>query len=162
MLFRSLDATVQLWVVDGAPSTTPPTTGLVDGVRYIVPDSATGVWATHDRKIASWSNGWTFLTPRPGWRVWDQAGIRMTIFTGLHDGGGRWQAFQAARQADIGTLTAVTTFAEVDTHLATIASKIDAWLAAEITAGLMAADPLTKVVDESITIAEVVVDVLNP
>lgn len=38
------------------------------GDTYIVGASATGAWATHDKKVAVWSgSAWVFYTPRTGW-----------------------------------------------------------------------------------------------
>ena len=88
-----LDAATQLAVLDrdlAAPPATPS-----DGDRYLVAPAATGAWQTHDGDIAAWEDatqGWLFLTPRPGWRVWllDE----QTLLT--HTGTG-WQPFPGDR-----------------------------------------------------------------
>ncbi len=52
--------------------TAPPTTP-ADGDRYLIDGPATGDWQGHEDQIAAWdapAQGWLFLTPHPGWRVW--------------------------------------------------------------------------------------------
>lgn len=48
------------------PSGLTPSNGDV----YIVGGSAVGDWATHDGKVAIYYDGWTFLSPQEGWRLW--------------------------------------------------------------------------------------------
>lgn len=170
-----LDSMVQLWVSDGAPSTTPPTSGLVNGSSYVVPPSATGDWATHDLKITVWQSGWTFLVPRRGWRCWDARRNLLMIFTGEHGGGGRWMDFQAARVAELTddtgggggtTLSALSVVYDRDEgneNFSVVNAQLNRIMDAMITAGMMTADALTaEVVNESITVAETTVDALNP
>jgi hypothetical protein len=63
-----LDAIIQLAVKDRDLSTPPgsPT----NGDRYLVGASPTGAWAGQAGKIAIYYSGWSFLTPREGWRAW--------------------------------------------------------------------------------------------
>ena len=158
-----LDSTVQLWVNDAAPTTTPPASGMENGHAYIVPASATGDWASEDDKIAIWQSGWTFIVPRSGWRCWDEHGHRLMIFRGRHGGGGYWAQFQATYIAPHGTLAVPTTFGETGTNDNALATKMDALLVALITAGLMAGTPLSAaVVDDGIGIADDEVSKINP
>lgn len=64
-----LDALVHLAVhsrVVAIPPASP-----VDGDRYLLPASPTGMWAGHTGKVALRLEGaWVFATPREGWRLW--------------------------------------------------------------------------------------------
>lgn len=40
------------------------------GTAWIVPQGAVGSWADHEGEIAAWSNGWLFLAPQAGWRIY--------------------------------------------------------------------------------------------
>ncbi len=66
---RALDAIVHLSVLDRdllAPPLSP-----VDGDRYLVAASATGIWAGRDAQIAAWQdNAWLFYGPQVGWLAW--------------------------------------------------------------------------------------------
>lgn len=66
---RSLDALVQLAVLDRDLTAPPPTSA--DGDRYIVAPSATGPWSGQAGKIAAWQDGaWAILEPQDGWLTW--------------------------------------------------------------------------------------------
>ncbi len=41
-----------------------------DGDRYLIASGATGAWATHDGEIGIYYDGWDFLVPQEGWRLW--------------------------------------------------------------------------------------------
>lgn len=169
-----LDALVQLWVIDAVPPTTPPVSGVVNGSRYIVPVGATGDWANQDLKVADWESGWTFLTPRPGWRCYDARRKRMMLFLGEHGGGGRWQAFQATRLAELTDSTTGTPGSSlvaiigsgddtsINNNFATLNKQGNDLLDILITAHLMAADQITKIVNEAIAIVETVISKKNP
>ncbi|QQA45072.1 DUF2793 domain-containing protein [Pelagovum pacificum] len=44
---------------------------------------AIGDWAGRDGTVAGWTGtGWSFHTPRPGWRAWDKAAGALVIWTG--------------------------------------------------------------------------------
>jgi hypothetical protein len=170
-----LDSIVQLWVVDGEPNVTPPTSGFDDGDAWIVPASALLAWATSDDKVAVWQSGWTFLTPRRGWRAFDARRSRMMIFTGVWNGGGKWVPFQCDNVVELtdnsgGTPASAveevldegnsTSNATINANFASLATKQNAIIAALIKGLLMAGVPLAaEVVDEAIAIAEVVVPV---
>ncbi len=66
---RAIDAVVNLTVVDRdliAPPGSP-----VEGDVYIVGDSATGDWATHDKELAYYTDtAWGFIAAKEGWRAW--------------------------------------------------------------------------------------------
>lgn len=76
-----LDAVAQLRVVSSSLSTPPAST--VDGTSYLVPASAAGEWDGMAGRIAVRSNGgWVFLTPRAGWRAWDESRSGPLAFDG--------------------------------------------------------------------------------
>ncbi|WP_370231345.1 DUF2793 domain-containing protein, partial [Cognatishimia sp.] len=73
---RLLDIAVQL-AVQSRSLTAPPAND-VEGNRYIVAPSATGLWAGQDGDIAIFEGGaYWFITPRPGWRAYvvDEAAV---------------------------------------------------------------------------------------
>ncbi len=76
-----LDAMAQLRVVSSA--LTVPPVAPVDGEAYVVAAAATGDWASHDGEIALWANGgWEFITPRIGWKLWDEATGQRAVYDG--------------------------------------------------------------------------------
>ncbi len=160
-----LDSLVQLWVIDGTPPTTPPVSGVDNGHSYIVPPSATGDWLNQDDNIATWRSGWVFHVPNDGFRVWDTANYRLTIYLG-----DRWQAFQVTRISELTDNTggSVQTTLEgtgdptIDDNFATLYDKVEELFDGMITSQMMAADSQTEVVDEAVGITETVVDALNP
>lgn len=65
-----------------ASTTTPPGSPTA-GDKYIVPSGASGAWSGQTNKIALYVNaGWTFYTPKAGWKVYDN-GRKGTL---LYDG----------------------------------------------------------------------------
>lgn len=77
-----LDALAQLAVLD-RHRTLPPGAP-VPGDRHLVAAGAGGAWAGQDGRIALYEEGWTFLAPRAGWRVY-VAQERVTL---VHTGAG--------------------------------------------------------------------------
>ena len=76
-----LDAAAQLRVVSSALGAPPA--AAAEGASYLVPAGATGEWAGSAGRIAVRSNGgWTFLTPRAGWRAWDESLAAHRTFDG--------------------------------------------------------------------------------
>lgn len=68
----TLDALVQL-VVEALDTTAPPGSP-TPGQSYAIGSSATGDWAGHDGKLATWTDaGWRFAAPDEGWQFWDKA-----------------------------------------------------------------------------------------
>lgn len=76
MLFlRAIDSLTQANVIS-ASLAVPPTVN-TNGDCYIIPTSASGVWAAHVGAIARWSagrvsgiaDGWEYFVPKKGWRV---------------------------------------------------------------------------------------------
>ncbi len=66
---RTLDAILQLSVLDRS-LTAPPATP-VEGDRYIVASSPTGVWSGQAEKVAGYQDGaWMFYAPKEGWISW--------------------------------------------------------------------------------------------
>jgi Protein of unknown function (DUF2793) len=75
------DAIVQLAVISRA--LTAPPASPVDGDRYLIAASATGVWSTHDGELAFYLDGaWRFATPRNGWRLWSIDEEKLLAFDG--------------------------------------------------------------------------------
>lgn len=67
-----LDAVAQLRVVSAVVATPPE--AAEDGSSYLVPEGAGDAWTGMAGRIAVRSNGgWVFLTPRAGWRAWDES-----------------------------------------------------------------------------------------
>lgn len=61
---------------------TPPLVG-VDGEAYVVPDGAVDHWEGRTGKVALWTNGgWDFISPKAGWRAWDEDTFSFLV----HDG----------------------------------------------------------------------------
>lgn len=65
---NSLDALVQASVLDR--DLTAPPGGESNGDAYIVAATATGAWVGKEDDVAVYHDGWVFLTPKEGWRVW--------------------------------------------------------------------------------------------
>jgi len=63
---KRLGAVVGLSVKDRVLTTPPPSP--VDGDRYIIPATATGVWAGKTNQIAvRVASAWEYYTPKVGW-----------------------------------------------------------------------------------------------
>ncbi len=78
---RQLDALVQIAATSRAV-TAPPSTP-ADGVRYIVPASATGVWSGKAQTLAAFQDGaWAFFTAVAGWLVWITDEAKLVVFDG--------------------------------------------------------------------------------
>ncbi len=83
---RMLDALIHPSVAT-RPSTTPPSSDITAGARYIVEIGGTGAWHGHDNAIAAWQDeAWVFYPPRKGWTVWVEQASRHMVWTGE-----RWQ-----------------------------------------------------------------------
>ena len=66
---RRLDALVQAGVI--SQTNTPPVSP-ADGDAYLVGAAPTGAWSGHAQELAVLiGGGWTFLTPAPGWLVYN-------------------------------------------------------------------------------------------
>ena len=76
---RRIDGLLQLSVRSMALA--QPPAQAVNGMRYIVPDNADGAWQNQDGKLAIYEDtGWQFMTPRLGWRLWDEASDSFYVF----------------------------------------------------------------------------------
>lgn len=87
--WRWLDFLIQP-VVSGWSCTEPSEEPFDGEVRLLAESGCTGVWATHENKIARWSakeSAWEFLAPHGGWTVLTRAGKRL-IF---NNNNGRWE-----------------------------------------------------------------------
>ncbi|MEO1283200.1 MAG: DUF2793 domain-containing protein, partial [Pseudomonadota bacterium] len=66
---RALDAIVQLSVIDRDLNAPPANSN--DGDRYLVAESATGAWASHENQVAAYQDAaWLFYVPKIGWSAW--------------------------------------------------------------------------------------------
>lgn len=78
---ENLDVVVQA-SVQSRDMIAPPQNPM-DGARYIIGGSPTGVWANKALTIASWLDGtWSFYPPKMGWRVWIEGEARLVVFDG--------------------------------------------------------------------------------
>ena len=78
---RKLDALVHLSVA--SRTTTIPPTSPTNGVRYIIPASATGAWAGKTNQLAAWQDtAWQFFTPQKGWIAWVEADSQQVVYSG--------------------------------------------------------------------------------
>lgn len=76
-----LDAVTQLRVL-GSDIVAPPA-AVADGDAFVIPSGAEGEWQDKEGFVAVGSNGgWSFLTPRAGWRAWDQALSGWLVYDG--------------------------------------------------------------------------------
>lgn len=75
-----IDAAMHLAVVSRAVASAPAAS---DGLRYLVPEAATGAWAGQAGKLAlAQGGGWLFLIPRAGWRLWVEDERKFLLFDG--------------------------------------------------------------------------------
>ena len=78
---RELDLIVQLSAI-ALNENTPPAVP-AQGAVYGLGSAPTGAWAGHAGKLAAWlDNGWYFVTPRTGWRIWDETAGRLKSWDG--------------------------------------------------------------------------------
>src|SRR6188472_674929 len=76
-----LDTVTQLRVTDSATMTPP--VSVSEGDAFLVPAGAGGEWEVRRGSVAVWNNGgWAYLSPRPGWRAWDEGLSAWQIFDG--------------------------------------------------------------------------------
>lgn len=78
---RRLDAAVHLAVKSRGIAAAPSSPA--EGDRYVVASGASGAWAGAEGKVAAWADGaWMFLTPRKGWRAWDEEAGAFIFWSG--------------------------------------------------------------------------------
>ncbi len=76
-----LDAVAQLRVVSSVVQAPPEVSS--DGTGYLIPSGSEGAWQGKAGRIAIWSNGgWVYLTPKTGWRAWDESLGGYRLFDG--------------------------------------------------------------------------------
>lgn len=63
-------------------TTTEPPGSPVNGQAWIIASPATGAWTGLENQIATWFDGWRYLIPTAGWRVWDAAAEMERFFDG--------------------------------------------------------------------------------
>lgn len=98
---RMLDALVHLSLKSrmlASPPSSPET-----GARYLIPASATGVWAGRTGQVAAWQDGaWAYFIPQPGWRAFVAEENSSILFNGVE-----WQAEAGSAQPDILGINAI-------------------------------------------------------
>lgn len=107
-----LDVVVQLSLEDSALDAPPgsPTEGEVYGVGT----APTGAWSDQQRMLATWFNGaWMFIAPQLGWRAWDKAQSKLTVWDG-----NRWSTEAADGSEDTVTRLGISTSADMNNRLA--------------------------------------------
>ncbi len=78
---RALDGLVQLAVLESGAETPPADPAL--GATYALGGAPGGAWADQPHALAIWQGeGWLFLSPQPGWRLWDMTGQQMRVWDG--------------------------------------------------------------------------------
>ena len=78
---RTLDAIVQLSVLDNDQSNPPATP--VDGDRYIIASAASGDWSGKENQIAAFQdNAWIYYHPSEGWLAWLANEDKLLVFDG--------------------------------------------------------------------------------
>ncbi len=78
---RSLDAVVQIGVLDRDLATPPASPG--DGDRYIIGANATDDWLGKDNQLAAFQdNAWMFYGPGEGWLAWVADEDKLLVFDG--------------------------------------------------------------------------------
>lgn len=76
----ALDAVINLSVISRTLGSPPV---VADGDRYCVAAPAQGAWAGQQGRIAlAQGGGFTFFTPRKGWRMWVEAEGKLVVFDG--------------------------------------------------------------------------------
>ncbi len=113
-----IDAATQLAVLDRDLATPPATP--TDGDRYLIAPAPNDAWQGHDGQIAAWEDatqGWLFLTPRPGWRLWLLDENTLIVL-----GNGGWQSVSSGGSGSTnpipGGLLGVNTTADAINRLA--------------------------------------------
>jgi hypothetical protein len=78
---RRLDGLVQLSVVNRTQAQPPEAPK--NGARYLIAEAAAAAWGQAPGQLALYEDtAWHFFTPRPGWRLWDEAGQELLVFNG--------------------------------------------------------------------------------
>jgi Protein of unknown function (DUF2793) len=101
-----LDGVTQLVVLE-IDSITPPADP-ASGDCHGLGAAPTGAWAGQGDRLALWEGSvWSFVTPREGWRAWDQAAARLRVWRA-----GLWQSvppnLEALTQLGIATTADAT------------------------------------------------------
>jgi hypothetical protein len=134
-----LDAAAQLRVVSSALGTPPATAA--EGASYLVPAGASGDWAGAVGRIAVRSNGgWTFLTPRAGWRAWDEGIAAPRTFDGSgwiadavavapHGAAARWRVVEFDHAVTVGATNLTTVKIPSHAQLAGVTGRVVSALA---------------------------------
>ena len=79
---QTLDILVQM-TAEEIGAITPPSTP-VDGTLFVLGAGATGDWAGQDGMLAArMPEGWFFLAPVSGWRIWNRGDGRLYVFDGI-------------------------------------------------------------------------------
>lgn len=77
-----IDAVAQLRVASSRIAAPP--VDATAGSAYLVPEGASNEWEGQSGRIAvAINSGWELITPKPGWRVWDEEAWAYKQFDGL-------------------------------------------------------------------------------
>lgn len=109
-----LDVVVQAAVVSRG-LTSPPST-LTVGDRHLVGTGATGAWAGEGNSIAVWggdAQGWRFVSPKMGWRVYVQESGVEVVWTGS-----AWQSLGSGGDTSSVEMLGIATTADSTNRLA--------------------------------------------
>ncbi|NML72758.1 DUF2793 domain-containing protein [Rhizobium sp. S-51] len=99
---QALDAIVQLTI---AERRTAPPEAPVEGRCYWVTPPASGDWSGKEQRLAfRQDDAWIFVTPRAGWRGFEQTDGRLKVFSGTD-----WLDLPTAADLEVSTLGLSTT-----------------------------------------------------
>jgi len=118
--WNRLETFASLAIVDR--DLTAPPGSPVTGSAYIIAASPTGAWAGQAAKITFYFNGWIFITPAEGMRIWVNDENKFFIYDGS-----AWvvQPREAAAVANLGSNISAT---YVEAEVQAIVDKLDALL----------------------------------
>lgn len=160
-------------ILDSAPPVAPPGNP-AEGAVYTVPASATGDWSTFTAgNLAIYSSGWIEIVPWDGLRAFDLRNLKEQV---RH--GGVWTDLQSTAIADLTDNTGGTPASSlvdvslgfdettdnvgINANFASLNAKVDAiLLAMRRYMHIAPASTITKVSNQTVSVAETNVDVLT-
>ncbi len=78
---RRLDGLMQLSVINRTQASPPEVPK--SGDRYLISQTASAAWGATGNQVALYEDtAWHFFTPRPGWRLWEEASQDFLVFNG--------------------------------------------------------------------------------
>ncbi|MEM7695000.1 MAG: DUF2793 domain-containing protein [Pseudomonadota bacterium] len=109
--FRRIDSVVQLAVLDR--TLTAPPVSPVEGDRYIIAGSPTGIWTGRATEIAAFQDGaWVYFAPRAGWTAYNEAESALLYFDGAS-----WEILTAVGELESVAKVGVNSAADVTNRL---------------------------------------------